>query len=377
MTTSNSYSLLDCGDKEKLEKFGEYILIRPCPQAIWPKTTPELWTKNIDAKFVRTTEERGNWQWDQEIYFFDQELERAGYEDEKKFAPKSTKEEIYQQRKSLRDQRNSKFTKHQRYEVKDSRVNMGKSGKLGGGNDLKIDGSKTVIPFVAKKAYTSAGSDPSKTPVPKSWTITSRNGLKWQIEPNEFGNVGVFTEHWEYAEDLGLEFEKKSNVLNLFTYSGSNCVSLVKKGHLVTAVDSSKSAMNCYTTNLELNGLPREGQRLVLEDCVKFMQREIRRGVKYGAIMIDAPSYGRGTKGEVFKIEDDLIELLNMAKELMNSKSHLIVTLHSPRFTPKILEILAKKMFPSFNVNSNEILPICKSGVEIPSGFLLKIQPVI
>jgi 23S rRNA (cytosine1962-C5)-methyltransferase len=209
--------------------------------------------------------------------------------------------------------------------------------------------------------------------IPTSWQVKSQNGLIWTIDPNEFGNIGVFVEHWQYVEDLITEFNKDEKVLNLFTYAGSNTVRLVQKGFKVTAVDSSKLAMTTYSGNLENNHLDKTGQRMILEDCYTFVKREVRREAKYGNIMIDAPSYGKGTKKEVFKIEDDLIALINDTRKLMTENGKLLITLHSPRFTPVILKTLGEQMFPDKIVTCEEILVPVQSGVKLPSGFLLKI----
>jgi len=280
------YRLLDCGEKQKLEYFGNKLLVRPCPQALWSKGKPELWDLDvIDSEFVRTTEEKGYW--------------------------------------------------------KDVRGN--------------IKGEKT------------------NRNLPKSWTTSTANYLQWNIQPNEFGNLGVFTEHWTYAEGLVNFFGKTAKVLNLFTYSGSNCVILAKNGIQITAVDSSRTAMDTYAANLSLNKVDRAGQKLVLEDCYKFIARETRRGSKYDGVMIDAPSYGRGTKGEIFKIEDDLVRIVETCKELMTPGGKLVLTLHSPRFTPSGLRTLIQTMFENKKVEASEIVQKCESGRELPSGFLVKV----
>ena len=334
MSTSQLYTLLDCGNGKKLEKFGQFLIIRPCPQAMWQPFKPDFWNL-FDLEFVRTTEEKGEW----------------------------------------------------------------RPNPSGPNNLYKL---------------------------PPNWQINSPNGLVWSIEPNDFGNVGVFFEHWEYAEslvsffansqenlenaqnlgsqksdpetiekttELGVEnwdesqFNKSSEqdltndsklanskikILNLFTYSGSSCVALVKKNLSITAVDSSKTAMDLYNKNLENNKLSREGQRMILEDVDKFVEREIRREAKYDGIMIDAPSYGRGRKGELFKIEESLVSLLKNCKKILKNNGKLVLTLHSPRFTPKILEILVGQIFDK-KVECNEILQKCQSGVLLPSGFLVKV----
>lgn len=282
----STYRLLDCGDQKKVEIFGDYKLIRPCPQALWHITRPDLW-ENADSEFVRVEGEKGRWK-------------------------------------------------------------------------------PTSLPEGLKRKHAGMG-------VPANWEIQSPDNLHWQVEPNDFGNIGVFTEHWQYAPQMPDFFQNGRKILNLFTYSGSNCVALVKAGFAVTAVDSSKSAMDTYTYNLGLNKLSREGQRLILEDAYKFIAREVRREVLYDGVMIDAPSYGRGTKGEVFKIEDDLVKLLLSCKQLLNPQGRLVLTLHSPRFTPVSLEVLCQTLFPNKNVQAQEIIQTCESGIRLPSGFLVKI----
>jgi 23S rRNA (cytosine1962-C5)-methyltransferase len=210
--------------------------------------------------------------------------------------------------------------------------------------------------------------------IPMEFEIESSDGVKWIIEPNEYGNIGVFTEHWLYGPALANQFQPKCKVLNLFTYSGSSCVSLAKDGYHITAVDSSKASMDRYTSNLDLNEVNRQGQRFILEDVYKFVAREARREAKYQAIMLDAPSYGRGTKGEVFKIEEDLVKLLRTVYQLLSKNGMMVVTLHSPRFTPALLQILISKLFPERTVIAEELIQKCESGVGLPSGFLVTIK---
>ena len=280
------YSLIDCGDQKKLEQVGEYRIIRPCPQAMWPKTLLDEWTK-ADSEFYRGEGEKGIW---------------------KNLKPKAV--------------------------VKRNKAGQG---------------------------------------IPENWVAESKDGLKWQVEPNEFGNIGIFTEHWIYAPSLTTFFQKDAKILNLFSYTGSNAIGLIRKGFQVTSVDSSSSAMDSYTMNLGLNNLSRVGQRLILEDVQKFLQKEERRDAKYGGIIIDAPSYGRGTKGEVFKIEEGLVKLLEMAKNLLDRNGRIILTLHSPRFTPTILRVMVQKLFPTKTVETEEIIQTCQSNIPLPSGFLVKV----
>ncbi len=280
------YRLIDCGDQKKLEQAGEYRIIRPCPQAMWPKTLDAEWAK-AESEFMRGEGEKGVW---------------------KNLNPNP--------------------------EVKRKQAGPG---------------------------------------IPENWTVESPDGLKWQVEPNQFGNIGIFTEHWIYAPSLVDFFNKKDKILNLFSYTGSNAMGLIKAGFEVTAVDSSSAAMDSYTMNLGLNSLSRNGQRLILEDAQKFMQKEEKRAAKYGGIIIDAPSYGRGTKGEVFKIEENLIKLLELSKQILTPNGKIILTLHSPRFTPTILKVMIQKLFPNKTVETSEIIQICESKIPLPSGFLVRI----
>jgi 23S rRNA (cytosine1962-C5)-methyltransferase len=210
--------------------------------------------------------------------------------------------------------------------------------------------------------------------IPDSWEMESPDGIKWVIEANEHGNIGVFTEHWTYVADIQKKFQKNARVLNLFTYSGSNAVWLAKQGYRITAVDSSKAAMDRYTANLDNNEISRNGHKLVLEDVYKFIAREERRESQYDVIMIDAPSYGRGTKGEVFNIEDDFTKLLKTSSKLLSKNGLMVITLHSPRFTPAVLKIITQKLFPKKTVETSEIINMCESGIGLPSGFLVVVS---
>lgn len=212
------------------------------------------------------------------------------------------------------------------------------------------------------------------TGLPENWYINSPSDLQFKIEPNEYGNIGIFPEHWLYSSDLNNLLPKKAKILNAFTYTGSNCLDLVKAGHLVTVVDSAKTAITGYTFNLGLNNLSRQGQRLILEDTVKFLDREIRRGSKYDCVMIDAPSYGRGTKKEIFDIDTSLIKLFESAKKLTEKDGLIIFTLHSPRYTKAALTQTLEQIFKGKNINVQELLLEAKTNSYLTSGTFIQIQ---
>ena len=276
------YELIDCGEGEKLEAFGDYKIIRPAPQALWAKRDKTLW-KKPDGRFNRGNTEKGAW------VFYNPELEKM-----------------------------------------------------------------------------------------TTWQTRSSDDLIWNIVPNDYGNVGVFVEHWLYTPTI-LKFLDSNNlkaesILDLFCYSGSNAISLVKAGHKVTAVDSSRSALELYTKNLEANQLSRDGQRLIFEDCLKFVNRETRRNAKYKVILADAPSYGRGTKGEVFNIEDDFVKLLTALKEILADKGRLFFTLHSPRYTTTALKNISSTIFVDCNITVEELIVESRTKIGLPSGHLMVID---
>lgn len=229
----------------------------------------------------------------------------------------------------------------------------------------RTEGERGVWKARSRKAGTPSG-------LPEEWDVENSDNIKFVIEPNSFGNVGVFTEHWSYVNELSREFDKKSPILNLFTYSGSNCVGLAKLGFKIVAVDSSKSAMGSYTQNLEQNEISRDGHKLVLEDCLKFVERETRRGSLYQSIMLDPPSYGRGTKGEIFAIEEHLTKLVKACLAILAPTGKMTLTTHSPRFTPESLRIFIQSLMPNKKVVVHEILNQCESGVALPSGMIVK-----
>jgi 23S rRNA (cytosine1962-C5)-methyltransferase len=214
-----------------------------------------------------------------------------------------------------------------------------------------------------------SGAD-EKAGLPKTWMIENKEGTTFMIEPNEFGNIGVFAEHWTYTEEIKNMINLEQPVLDLFSYSGSSVMDLALAGAKVTAVDSSRSAMGLYAKNLDSNKIERTGHRLILEDAYKFLAREIRREGKYSTIIMDAPSFGRGTKGEVFSIEKDFFKMVEACEQLLTEDGVLVITNHSPRFTPELLRIFLEQQFKRKAVKVREILQKAETGVELPSGFL-------
>ncbi len=229
------YELLDMADGEKLEKWGEYILIRPDPQIIWKeKTNPKMWER-AHARYIRSNSGGGHWQ-------------------------------------------------------------------------------------ILKK-------------IPGNWKICYGK-LRFNIKTMGFKHTGLFPEqstNWDYIiENIekNVKNGKDVSVLNLFAYTGGATIAAAYAGAKVCHVDSSQGMTNWAKENCILSGLKDKPIRFIVDDVIKFVKREIRRGNKYDVIIMDPPSYGRGKNGEVWSIEKDLYNLLLLCSELL-SKDPLFVIINT------------------------------------------------
>lgn len=231
------YRFLDSGNGEKLEAFGEVVLIRPCQQAVWtPRLSKKEWDK-ADARFTREG--------------------KKGWEIKRK--------------------------------------------------------------------------------IPSSWVV-SIDGMMLKAMLTDFGHVGIFPEHkflWSY---LSKKLKKGSSFLNLFAYSGAATLAAAKCGASVCHVDASKPMVAWARENAAHNQLEKAPIRWIIDDAVKFMKREQKRGSFYDGILLDPPTFGRGPKKEVFKIEDEIVPML---QEVFHLKpSFVILSSHTPGFTPTVLSNL-------------------------------------
>ncbi len=177
-------------------------------------------------------------------------------------------------------------------------------------------------------------------PLPPSWVVEHK-GLRFKLMPTDFGHVGMFPEHallWEWMRGY---LSKKSRLLNLFAYTGGATMAAADAGAEVCHVDASKVAVAWARENAVLNGLEKAPLRWIVDDVVKFLKREVRRGHLYDGVILDPPTFGRGSKGEIFKIEKDLSEILTLCFSLI-SKEHSFVVLssHTPGYTPLVLHHL-------------------------------------
>ncbi len=158
--------------------------------------------------------------------------------------------------------------------------------------------------------------------VPEEWTIGWRE-LKFLIKPMGFKHTGLFPEqatNWDMMIDLIKKAKRPINVLNLFGYTGGATVACASSGASVTHVDSAKNMVERCKQNAKASGLQDAPIRYIVDDCFKFVEREIRRGKKYDAIIMDPPSYGRGTNGEVWKLEENIADFVNLCTKVLTDK---------------------------------------------------------
>ncbi len=271
------YELIDCGDFEKLERFGEYITIRPEPQAVWPRTMPESeWKRQAHVKFVQKTSNSGEWQ---------------------------------------------KLRK---------------------------------MPDQWRMSYR----------LPNNEEIVFRLGL------TSFKHVGIFPEqcvNWDFITDsIGQMKTQKPRVLNLFAYTGGASLAACAAGAEVTHVDSIKQVVTWSNENMLLSNL--KDIRWMVEDAMKFVQREVRRGNTYHGIILDPPAFGHGPKGEKWKLEENIAEMMKGVLQLLDPSEHfLILNAYSLGLSALVIENF---LLPHAgkNLAIGELYLHATSGVKLPLG---------
>ncbi|MFM9984345.1 MAG: class I SAM-dependent methyltransferase, partial [Flavobacteriales bacterium] len=271
------YELIDCGDFEKLERFGEFITIRPEPQAVWSRVLTETeWKKRAHIKFVQKTSNSGEWQ----------------------------------KIKKMPDQWRMQYT------------------------------------------------------LPNQQDIVFRLGL------TSFKHVGIFPEqsvNWDYIADcVSAMGADKPKVLNLFAYTGGASLAAAAAGADVTHVDSIKQVVTWANENMQLSGI--EQIRWMVDDALKFVQREVRRGNTYQGIILDPPAFGHGPKGEKWKLEENIAEMMEGVLQLLDKKEHfLILNAYSLGLSALVLENLLKK-HAGDKLKIGELYLQAQSGVKLPLG---------
>ncbi len=272
------YELIDTCDGEKLERWGDIILIRPDPQIIWKNTKDSPLWKNAHARYLRSSTGGGQWQ---------------------------------------------------KYK-----------------------------------------------PIPDVWKI-SYNNLDFRLKPMGFKHTGLFPEqavNWDFAmKKISNSGRKDIKVLNLFGYTGAATLACMSAGAQVTHVDASKGMVSWAKENAVASKLADRPVRWLVDDCLKFVQREVRRGNKYDAIIMDPPSYGRGPNGEVWKLEEQLSDLLSECLPVLSDNPlFFILNSYTTGLSPSVMKYLLNIMLVrplGGEVTADEIgLPVTQTGLVLPCG---------
>lgn len=270
------YELLDCSGGERLERWGNVVLIRPDPQVIWntPKEHP-LWHR-ADARYVRSKEGGGHWE--------------------------------------------------------------------------------------------------CRRQLPEAWNINYKD-LQFKISPTGFKHTGLFPEqavNWDMMREKITGAGRSIKVLNLFAYTGGATLAAASAGASVCHVDAAKGMVHWARENAELSSLAERPIRWIVDDCAKFVEREIRRGNTYDAIIMDPPSYGRGPGGEVWKLEDQIYDLVKLCTGVLSDEPlFFLLNSYTTGLSASAMAYVLGVNMQKFggSVSAEEIgLPVTASGMVLPCG---------
>lgn len=217
-----------------------------------------------------------------------------------------------------------------------------------------------------------------RTPVKDEWSIEVA-GIQFKISPTDFGHLGIFPEQkpsWEWIRSTIAAAHQSQrgavHVLNLFAYSGGSTLAAAKAGAHVCHLDASKGMVTWARENASLNRLDQAPIRWIIEDVTKFLGRELKRGKRYDAIILDPPSFGRGSKGEIFKIEESINELLAQCRALLSDHPLFVLfSCHTPGFSPIVMRHLLSQAMHGLggSITEGEMALTGKGGVlPLPSG---------
>lgn len=269
------YEVIDTSSGEKLERWGNYYLVRPDPQVLWNTPRNEAWNR-LNGHYHRSTKGGGEWE------FFN---------------------------------------------------------------------------------------------LPEQWSISYKS-LTFNLKPFSFKHTGLFPEqatNWDWFSNLIKSANRPVKVLNLFAYTGGATLAAAAAGANVTHVDSSKGMVSWAKENAKSSGLENAPIRWLVDDCVKFVEREIRRGNKYDAIIMDPPSYGRGPKGEIWKIEDAIYDFVKLCSQILSDNPlFFLINSYTTGLAPSVLtymlELQIKSKYAGKVLASEIGLPVSSNGLVLPCG---------
>ncbi len=229
---------------------------------------------------------------------------------------------------------------------------------------------------IYKRSKTGGGAWEYKHKLPLSWQVKYKN-LTFNIKPMGFKHTGLFPEqavNWDWMIDKINSAKREIKVLNLFAYTGGATCACLSVGASVCHVDSSKGMTTWAKENVEASGLKDKKVRYIVDDVLKFVNREIRRGNKYDAIIMDPPSYGRGANGEVWQFEENIYELVETCKEVLSDDPlFFLINSYTTGISAKVLEnILSLTVEKKYKgkLSSGEVgLPMKNSSLVLPCGI--------
>ena len=270
------YEVIDASEGEKLERWDNYLLVRPDPQVIWSTSKKNPGWKKMNGHYHRSNKGGGEWE------FFD---------------------------------------------------------------------------------------------LPEQWTINYKT-LTFHLKPFSFKHTGLFPEqatNWDWFSDKIKKANRPIKVLNLFAYTGGATLAAAAAGAQVTHVDASKGMVNWAKENAKASGLEDAPIRWLVDDCVKFVEREIRRGSKYDAIIMDPPSYGKGPKGEIWKIEESIYPFVELCTQILSDHPlFFLISSYTTGLQPAVLTYMMNTAIVrkfGGTVEADEIgLPVKDTGLVLPCG---------
>ena len=231
------------------------------------------------------------------------------------------------------------------------------------------------------KRSRSGGGAWNENRLPESWNIKYKD-LTFLIKPTGFKHTGLFPEqavNWDWFRNLIENAGRPVKVLNLFAYTGGATVAAAKAGASVCHVDASKGMVQCAKENARLSGLADAPIRYIVDDCKKFIEREIRRGNKYDGIIMDPPSYGRGPTGEVWKIEESIDDFVSLVSEVLSDKPlFFLLNSYTTGLSASTMKYITdSRLLTKFSGKSeaDELgLPVKESGLALPCGSSVRVE---
>lgn len=231
------------------------------------------------------------------------------------------------------------------------------------------------------KRSRSGGGAWNENHLPESWNISYKD-LTFLIKPTGFKHTGLFPEqatNWDWFRELIEKAGRPIKVLNLFAYTGGATVAAAKSGASVCHVDASKGMVQCAKENARLSGLSDAPIRYIVDDCKKFIEREIRRGNKYDGIIMDPPSYGRGPTGEVWKIEESIDDFVSLVSQVLSDKPlFFLLNSYTTGLSASTMKYITdSRLLTKYSGKSqaDELgLPVKESGLALPCGSSVRVE---